>query len=51
MPATFPNSANWPRTPDPVYSRGRGFGFMPPIDIARAAKTAIDKISNPGRDR
>ena len=36
---------------DPVYSRGRGFGFMPPIDIARAAKTSIDKISNPGRDR
>jgi len=41
---------------DPVYSRGRGFGFMPPIDIARAAKTAIDcisspKISNPSRDR
>jgi len=29
---------------DPVYSRGRGFGFMPPIDIARAAKTAIEKI-------
>jgi HEAT repeat protein len=31
---------------DPVYSRGRGFGFMPPIDIARAAKTAIDKIAD-----
>jgi HEAT repeat protein len=31
---------------DPVYSRGRGFGFMPPIDIARAAQTAIDKIGN-----
>src|SRR5450432_3149277 len=30
---------------DPVYSRGRGFGFMPPIDIARAAQTAIDKIA------
>jgi HEAT repeat protein len=30
---------------DPVYSRGRGFGFMPPIDVARAAQTAIDKIS------
>ena len=29
---------------DPVYSRGRGFGFMPPIDIARAAQTAIEKI-------
>ena len=26
---------------DPVYSRGRGFGFMPPIDLARAAQTAI----------
>jgi HEAT repeat protein len=32
---------------DPVYSRGRGFGFMPPIDLARAAKTAIDKIGMP----
>jgi HEAT repeat protein len=30
---------------DPVYSRGRGFGFMPPIDLARAAQTAIDKLS------
>jgi HEAT repeat protein len=30
---------------DPVYSRGRGFGFMPPIDIARAAQTAIEKIT------
>lgn len=30
---------------DPVYSRGRGFGFMPPIDVARAAQTAIDKIT------
>lgn len=30
---------------DPVYSRGRGFGFMPPIDVARAAQTAIDKIA------
>ncbi len=29
---------------DPVYSRGRGFGFMPPIDLARAAQTAISKI-------
>jgi HEAT repeat protein len=31
---------------DPVYSRGRGFGFMPPIDVARAAKTAIDRIGH-----
>jgi HEAT repeat protein len=31
--------------PDPVYSRGRGFGFMPPIDIARAAQTAIERIT------
>ena len=31
---------------DPVYSRGRGFGFMPPIDLARAAQTAIGKIGN-----
>lgn len=30
---------------DPVYSRGRGFGFMPPIDVARAAQSAIDKIA------
>jgi HEAT repeats len=30
---------------DPVYSRGRGFGFMPPIDIGRAAKNAMDKIA------
>ena len=30
---------------DPVFSRGRGFGFMPPIDVARAAQTAIDKIA------
>ena len=30
---------------DPVYSRGRGFGFMPPIDLARAAQTAIEKIT------
>ncbi len=32
-------------TSDPVYSHGRGFGFMPPIDLARAAKNAIDKIT------
>jgi HEAT repeat protein len=30
---------------DPVYSRGRGFGFMPPIDVARAAQTTIDKLT------
>ena len=30
---------------DPAFSRGRGFGFMPPIDRARAAQTAIDKIA------
>jgi hypothetical protein len=30
---------------DPVFSRGRGFGFMPPIDLARAAQTAIGKIT------
>jgi len=29
---------------DPVYSRGRGFGFMPPIDLGRAAQNAIVKI-------
>lgn len=31
---------------DPVFSNGRGFGFMPPIDLARAAQTAIGKITN-----
>ena len=30
---------------DPQYSRGRGFGFMPPIDVARAAQTAIARIT------
>ncbi|MEO8595388.1 MAG: HEAT repeat domain-containing protein [Candidatus Solibacter sp.] len=30
---------------DPVYSRGRGFGFMPPIDVARAAQTTIARIA------
>ena len=30
---------------DPQYSRGRGFGFMPPIDVARAAQTAIARIA------
>jgi hypothetical protein len=31
--------------PDSVASRGRGFGFMPVIDLARVAQNAIDKIS------
>jgi hypothetical protein len=31
--------------PDPVASRGRGFGFMPVIDLARVAQNAINKIS------
>jgi HEAT repeat protein len=30
---------------DPVYSRGRGFGFMPPIDLGRAAQNAMAKIN------
>ena len=30
---------------DPQYSRGRGFGFMPPIDVARAAQTAIARLT------
>lgn len=30
---------------EPVSSRGRGFGFMPSIDLARAARTAIDRIA------
>jgi hypothetical protein len=29
---------------DPVYSRGRGFGFMPPIDLGRAARNAVGRI-------
>jgi HEAT repeat protein len=29
---------------DPVFSRGRGFGFMPPIDLSRAAQNAIAKL-------
>jgi hypothetical protein len=28
-----------------VSVRGRGFGFMPAIDLARAARTAIDRIT------
>jgi HEAT repeat protein len=47
--ADFPKLRELAAHSDPVYSRGRGFGFMPPIDVARAAKTAIDKISNPIR--
>ncbi|HMC58453.1 MAG TPA: HEAT repeat domain-containing protein [Candidatus Solibacter sp.] len=31
--------------PDPVASRGRGFGFMPVIDLARVAQNAINKIT------
>jgi HEAT repeat protein len=31
--------------PDPVASRGRGFGFMPVIDLARVAQNAIDKLT------
>ena len=30
---------------EPVSSRGRGFGFMPAIDLGRAARTAIDRIA------
>ena len=33
------------RHSDPQYSRGRGFGFMPPIDVARAAQTAMARIA------
>jgi HEAT repeat protein len=29
---------------EPVSARGRGFGFMPAIDLARAARTAIERI-------
>jgi HEAT repeat protein len=29
---------------EPVSVRGRGFGFMPAIDLARAARTAIERI-------
>ncbi len=45
-------------SPDPVASRGRGFGFMPVIDLARVAQNAIDKINarvhariNPDKDQ
>lgn len=31
-----------------VESRGRGFGFMPAIDVGRAAQNAVDKISAAG---
>jgi hypothetical protein len=30
---------------EPVSSRGRGFGFMPAIDLARAAKIAMERIA------
>jgi HEAT repeat protein len=30
---------------DPQYSRGRGFGFMPPIDVAKAAQSSINRIA------
>jgi hypothetical protein len=30
---------------EPVSSRGRGFGFMPPIDLGRVARTAIEQIT------
>jgi HEAT repeat protein len=32
-----------------LESRGRGFGFMPAIDLARAAQNAIERISASGR--
>ena len=32
--------------PDPLAPRGRGFGFMPVIDLARVAQNAIDKITS-----
>jgi HEAT repeat protein len=31
---------------EPVSVRGRGFGFMPAIDLARAARTAIARIGS-----
>jgi HEAT repeat protein len=31
---------------EPVSVRGRGFGFMPAIDLARAARTAIERIGS-----
>jgi hypothetical protein len=32
------------RESEPVSARGRGFGFMPAIDVARAARNAIARI-------
>src|SRR5262245_32921854 len=34
---------------EPVASRGRGFGFMPVIDLGRVAKNAIDRITTEPR--
>jgi HEAT repeat protein len=31
---------------EPLQSRGRGFGLMPPIDLARAARAAMDAINH-----
>ena len=31
--------------PDAVASRGRGFGFMPVIDLARVAQNAMDRVN------
>jgi hypothetical protein len=41
----LPNLREIAGKPDPVVSRGRGFGFMPVIDLARVAQNAIDKIT------
>jgi HEAT repeat protein len=49
--ADFGDASDLPRlrelaaASDPVYSRGRGFGFMPPIDLGRAAQNSIAKIT------
>jgi HEAT repeat protein len=43
----LPNLQKIAAASDPVFSRGRGFGFMPPIDLARAAQNAIARITSP----
>ena len=44
-PGDLPGLQKLAAATDPVYSRGRGIGFMPPIDLGRAAQNAIAKIN------
>ena len=41
----LPKLREMARKRETVESRGRGFGFMPAIDLGRAAQNAADKIS------